>query len=128
MRELLELNRYVHDFTSAMWFCGSILMFLMVREARRLDASVEAGRAVLRVAGRIGYLTVPSLLITLVSGGVRAVTFTTYEYVGEVTSALVAILVVKHVLFAAIVTWGIWVHVTRRKLGMTARGPAPAPA
>lgn len=124
MRELLELNRYAHDFTAAMWVCGSILIWLICREADRAEASGDSGRMLQRLAGRIGLMTVPSLVISLATGGVRAVTFTRSEYVGEVTGALVTILVIKHVVFAALIAWGVWVHVRSRKLGSVHRGLA----
>ena len=34
VRELLELNRYLHDFTAAMWVSGSILIWLICSETR----------------------------------------------------------------------------------------------
>ncbi len=121
MRELLEFNRYAHDFTSAMWVCGSILIWMLAREAGRLDPLGESRPILLRLAGRMSLLTVPSLVITLASGGVRAVTFTRYEYAGEITTGLVVSLVVKHVLFAGVVAWGVCVHVRSRKLAAAFR-------
>ncbi len=124
MQELLELNRYMHDFTAAMWVCGSILIWLLCREARRLDVQAESVRVLLRLAGKISLITIPSLLIALASGGVRAVTFKRYEYAGEITTPLITMLVIKHVLFALFVTWGVWMHVRYRKLSAALRDTA----
>lgn len=124
LQELLELNRYMHDFTAAMWVCGSILIWLLCREAIRLDVQSETVRVLRRLAGKISLITIPSLLIALASGGVRAVTFKRYEYVGEITTPLITILVVKHVLFALFVAWGVWMHVRSRKLAAASRDAA----
>lgn len=110
MTELVHLNRYLHDFTSAMWVCGSILMWMVWRESQRDGVSAETGAMVERLVSKMTYLTIPALLITLASGGVRAFTFARYELVGEVTTSIVAGLVVKHILFALFVAWGVWIH------------------
>jgi len=110
LRELVELNRYLHDFTSALFFAGSLLIYLVWRESRRDGRSAETRNALASVAGKMWYLTIPSLVIALASGAVRAATFTKYEYVGEVTNSIITLLVVKHILYTAVVAWGIWVH------------------
>ena len=110
MKELIELNRYLHDFTSAMWACGSILIWLLSREARRAGASTDTVAVLLRLTGRLSYLTVTSLILTLASGGVRAATFAGYEHVGEITNRMIGIMIIKHAAFAAFVAWGIVVY------------------
>ena len=124
MQELLELNRYMHDFTAAMWVCGSILIWLLCHEAKRPDAQAETVRVLVRLAGKISLITIPSLLIALASGGVRAVTFKRYEYAGEITTPLITMLVIKHVLFAMLVAWGVWMHLRSRKLSAASRDVA----
>lgn len=110
MKELIAINRYVHDLSSAMWICGSFLMWLLDRESRRQAASPDAQRALMRLARKLRCLTLPALLITLATGGVRAATFARYEHPGEITTSTIATLVVKHVLFTFVVAWGLWVH------------------
>ena len=126
MKELIELNRYLHDFTSAMWVCGSILIWLLSREAQRSGASTDTVAALLRIAGRLSHLTVASLIVTLASGAVRAATFAGYEHVGEITSRMIGMMIIKHVVFAAFVVWGIGVHcrarALRRRTSATRRG------
>ena len=117
VNELVELNRYLHDFTAAMWTCGSVAVWLLLRAARR---RAGAARELARVAVRLQWVTIPSLAVTLVSGGVRAAAYTGYEYQGPITGAIMAILVAKHVVFLAVVTWGVWVHVTARRLAREA--------
>ena len=121
MRELVELNRYVHDFSAAMWTCGAVVVWLISRAARR-DAAALPGLA--GVARGLHWVTIPALVIALASGGVRAATYTSHEYTGPVTSALVAILAVKHVAFAAVVVWGLWVHAAARRLSNEGSTPA----
>lgn len=116
MRELLELNRYIHDFTAAMWVCGSILIWLVSREVSMGRAPADSVGVLQRVCGRVAYLSVPSLLIALGSGGVRALTFRQYEYVGEITNSLIAVLIIKHVIFVAFIIWGVMVHRRSRRL------------
>jgi len=113
LRELVELNRYVHDFSAAMWTCGAVAVWLVVRAARRDE---DALPSLAGVAMGLHWVTVPSLVIALASGGIRAAAYTSYEFTGPVTSSLVAILAVKHVVFAAVVAWGLWVHVAARRL------------
>ncbi|MHC4505325.1 MAG: hypothetical protein ACYTFI_18640 [Planctomycetota bacterium] len=113
MNELVELNRYLHDFTAAMWTCGAVAVWLLCRAARRSQA---AARELARVAVRLQWVTIPSLAVTLVSGGVRAAAYTGYEYQGPITGAVVTILVAKHAVFVAVVAWGVWVHVAARRL------------
>lgn len=110
MRELIEVNRWTHDFTAAMWCCGSVLIWLLCREAVVAGSAVEAARRILGSASKVAVLTIPSLVITLMSGAVRAFTFTTYEYVGPITTSMIVILVVKHVVFVCVIVWGIAVH------------------
>lgn len=121
MRELVELNRYLHDFASALFFAGSLLIYILWRESPRGERSSETREALAGVSGKMWYLTVPSLVIALASGGVRAATFAEYEYVGEVTGSIITLLVVKHVLYTAIAGWGIRVHWKARS------GAKPAP-
>lgn len=123
MKELIDINRYLHDFASAVWVCGSILLWMMLREARREGISTETAGVLVRLGARFQVLTIPALLITLATGGVRAATFAKYEYVGEITSSVVTGLIVKHILFAVVVGWGIWVHwKTRTSIGLSPDG------
>ena len=110
METLVDLNRYLHDFSSAMWVCGTILIWMLSCDRARPDAPRGTRRSLLEVAGRYRFLTIPSLIISLVSGGIRAAAYAKYEHVGEVTSATIATMILKHVVFAAFVMWGIWVH------------------
>ena len=116
MRELVELNRYVHDFASAVWVSGSVVIWLLCREIRLLESLSEAALALGRVARRFAFLTIPALIVTLVTGGIRAATYSRYEHTGEITAAMVWVLVAKHLVFAAFVAWGLWVHRASRKL------------
>ena len=122
MRELLELNRYAHDFGAALWVSGSLLLWLICREVMHLEPAAEARNALLCFAEKLSHLTVPALVIALASGGVRAITFQKYEYVGEITQALITLLIVKHVLFLAVIGWGIGMHVRARRLSVGATG------
>ena len=116
MKELLELNRYLHDFSSAMWVCGCILIWLLHREVRRNGTPPDAADALLRFAEKLAYLTIPSLIVSLATGGVRAATFASHEHIGTITGVTIAILAVKHVFFTVLVVWGIVVHWRSRGL------------
>ena len=110
MELLIDLNIYLHDFTSAMWVCGSILMWMLMRDATSGDASRDVTEALYRFAVRLRVLTIPSLCITLASGGIRAATFSTYEHAGPITTSVIVFLIIKHIAFAAFVAWGVWIH------------------
>ncbi len=110
MRELIELNRYLHDFASAVWIVGSIVLWMLMKEWRRDGILAETALVIARMAGQMRTITIPALIITLCSGGVRALTFSKYEYVGEITTSVIVSLAVKHVVFALIIGWGVWIH------------------
>jgi len=115
LRELVELNRYLHDFASALFFAGSLVIYLVWRESRRDGCSAETRQALHGAAAGMWYLTIPSLVIALASGGVRAATFTKYEYVGEITNSIIIILIAKHIFYTIFVAGGIWVHWKARR-------------
>ena len=123
MDELLHLNRYLHDFTAAMWVCGSILVWFLCREGASDELTPESERFLQRLAGKFCWITIPSLVVSLASGGVRAMTFKQYEHPGELDSSLITMLIVKHVVFAVFVAWGIAVHLRSRGLGTSAQSP-----
>ena len=60
MIALIDLNRYTHDFTSAMWVCGSILLYVILREYEAADVSDATQTALGRLMATIRLLTVPS--------------------------------------------------------------------
>jgi uncharacterized membrane protein len=110
MKELIDINRYLHDFTSALWVSGSILLWLLLREARPSDVGVEARRMLGRLGRLVMRITIPAFVLSLATGTVRAATFSKYEHIGEITQATITILVVKHIAFTALVAWGVWLH------------------
>lgn len=122
MRELLELNRYAHDFTAAMWVCGSILIWMLCREVKIQNIVSDTLRTFARTTRKISFITIPSLFIALGSGGVRALTFKDYEYNGEITRELIIMLIVKHALFTAFIIWGIVIHVKSYGLDASREG------
>jgi ABC-type Co2+ transport system permease subunit len=109
----VELNKYLHDSSAAMWICLAIVTWLLCRLARRADA---AAHELAVVAAGLGSLMTPALVVALATGGARAAAYTTYEYRGEITGTMIAILAVKHAIFAASVAWGVWVLVAARRL------------
>lgn len=128
MRLLVDLNGFLHDFTSALFFCGSILLWFLLRELSRGSVLPETGQALSRLARKLSSVTLPSLIIALATGGVRAATFAEYEYTGEITGAIITALVVKHIVFTAFVACGIWVHWKMRKGPPFARDSVGTPA
>jgi uncharacterized membrane protein len=128
LRLLVDLNGFLHDFTSALFFCGSILLWFLLRESRRDGVLPETRQALSRLARKLWSVTLPSLIVALATGGVRAATFAEYEYAGEITGTIVTALVVKHIVFTAFVAWGIWVHWKMRKSPPFARDSVGTPA
>ncbi len=110
IKELIEMNRYLHDFTSALWVCGSILLWMLRRELMRTELSSETRTVLARLVGKLFPITLTALAVTLASGGIRALTFAEYEHVGAITTLTIVTLVVKHVAFTAFVAWGLWIH------------------
>lgn len=124
MRELVELNRYLHDFASAVWIVGSIVLWMLMKEWRRDGIVAETALVIARIAGQMRTITIPALIITLCSGGVRALTFSKYEYVGEITTSVIVSLAVKHVVFALIIGWGVWIHWQWRGIPKPSQSPS----
>ena len=110
MREVANLNAYLHDFTSALWVCGSVLLFWLGRELRPLEPASATAAVLRRLVIQLKRLTVPGLIITLLSGGGRALMFERWEYGAPLTRDVVMLLIVKHIFFAGVVGWGVWVH------------------
>ena len=126
MSELVHTNRYVHDFASALWICGTILMWMIERRPRAEGVGQETLTVLARLARQLWFITVPALVVSLASGGVRAATFARYEHPDEITASTVSILVAKHVVFAALVVWGVWVHWRSSSIAhLAAKGAAP---
>jgi hypothetical protein len=113
---IVDLNGYLHDFTSALWIVGSILLLMMRRETRKPDVSDGTLVVLARLARTIRRISVPALVITLCTGGVRAATFAHYEHPGEVTRSIIVMLIVKHVIFTAVIAWGVWIHLKSRSI------------
>ncbi len=110
MAIVFDLNRYLHDFTSALWVAGSILIWLMMREGTTSEPGPETQTILARLISQVRFMTIPALVLTLCTGGVRAVTFEQYELVGDLNNAVIATLIIKHIAFTIFVSWGIWIH------------------
>jgi len=117
VREIANLNAYLHDFTSALWVCGSLLLWWLGRELRGLNQDSQASAALRRIVLRLKRVTVPSLVLALLFGVVRAMLFERYEYGAPLTRDIVILLVLKHIVFAGVVAWGLWIHATVRGPG-----------
>ena len=114
MKEIASLNAYLHDFTSALFICGSILLWWLGKELRFLEPGSSAAAPMRRIVLRLKRITIAGLALSILFGIGRALMFERYEYGAELNRRILLVLIIKHLVFAGIVVWGLWVHATVR--------------
>ena len=102
------------------WKTLGLLLWWLGRELRALEPVSPTSAALRLIVLKMKRLTVTSLVLALLFGVGRALMFERYEYGAPLTHGIVILLIVKHIFFAGIVAWGLWVHIT-------VRGRKPAP-
>jgi uncharacterized membrane protein len=112
---LIILNNFMHDLAAAMWFCGTIVLFITLKSYGH-----EGGEGIKPYAKKLFYkikkITNASLIIVLLGGIIRAVNYSRYEWLPALGRDQVILLIIKHVLLIGIVIAGIFlqIHLTRR--------------
>jgi len=93
--QLTILNAFVHDVATGTWISSLILMSVLRAETRQ-PAWAAAASLVPPLAGKFMLLTWASLVIILLTGVVRMVTWKVFGWTGDISRDRVALLKVKH--------------------------------
>jgi hypothetical protein len=103
---LIILNNFMHDLAAAMWFCGTIVLFIILKSYGH-----EGGEGIKPYAKKLFYK-----IKKITNASLRAVNYNRYEWLPALGRDQVLLLIIKHVLLIGIVIAGIFlqVHLTRR--------------
>lgn len=111
---LITLNNFIHDLAAAMWLCGTLIIYVIVKRGLEIDQA-EATNFVRRVYKTFSRVTNLSLAVVLLGGVVRAFAYRKYEWAPALGRDQVTLLVIKHILLAVIVLAGIWIQTTANR-------------
>lgn len=107
---LITLNNFFHDLATAIWFCGTITIFIVVMEGVKSD-QIELKNFVKKVYRRFLWLTNISLVIVILGGLIRAFNYKKYEWAEALGRDQILLLIVKHILWGLIVIAGIFLQI-----------------
>jgi uncharacterized membrane protein len=103
---LLAINRYGHDFSSAMWVAGIFFLYILNKEAK-VRRNPILSEFVFRIYRKLNVLLWVSFVLILLCGTVRAVTYRQFEWNENMGQYQVWLLLIKHIVFFFIVVLGI---------------------
>jgi uncharacterized membrane protein len=95
--QLTILNAFVHDVATGTWISSLILMSVLRSETRKAAWSASAA-LVPPLAGKFMLLTWASLVVILLTGVVRMLTYKLFGWTGDVSRDRVRLLKIKHAL------------------------------
>lgn len=102
---LIILNNFFHDLAAAMWFCGTLTLLFIYR---KFEAQNERDAALYRsLFMQVKQITNWSMVFVVLGGIVRAVNYRQYEWLPFLGRGQVTLLIIKHILLAFIVVFGI---------------------
>lgn len=107
---LITLNNFIHDLAAAVWFCGTLIIFIIVREGVKRDR-VEVNNFIKNVYKRLLWITRISLAMVLLGGLIRAFSYRKYEWAAALGRNQVDLLIIKHLLLGVIVLAGIYIQI-----------------
>lgn len=106
--QLTILNAFVHDVATGTWISSLILMSVLRSETRQ-PAWLVASALVPPLAAKFMWLTWASLIVILLTGVVRMVTWKVFGWTGDISRDRVHLLKVKHaVLGIAFLAGTVW--------------------
>ena len=110
---LITVNTFVHDFASAMFIAGVIILVILAKEVekRQSKETLELYRSVF---GKFSPLILISLVLIIICGVVRLVYYD-YQVPADFARTRVDILVIKHILLSVIVGYDIYLHFKLKK-------------
>jgi uncharacterized membrane protein len=113
MAVLVLLNNFLHDFSAAGWIFGTVILWAILRKD---IPSVEAGQIIAAVLKIDMLLMRFSLTGIIVFGLLRALAYKTYEWNAAAGKGQITLLVVKHIILAAVLVVGLGCYFRARKI------------
>lgn len=111
---LVTLNNFAHDLAAAVWFCGTLLAYIAVRDGIR-KGGPETREFASGIALKMCRVANAALVVVIAGGVVRALAYTRYEWAEAAGRGQVRLLVLKHVLLFCIVALGAYLQVRLRR-------------
>lgn len=103
---LVLLNNYLHDLAAAL-LLSSMVLLLVLAGVAEAQGGTEAKQVFVRTYRRFSRFALGSLLVIVLGGVVRTITYRQYEWAWAAGRGQVTALLVKHVILFAIVIVGI---------------------
>ncbi len=113
MAILVLLNNFLHDFSAAGWIFGTLILWVILRKD---FPSAEAGQIIAAVLKIDMLLMRLSLTGIIVFGLLRALAYKTYEWNAAAGKGQITLLVVKHIILAAVLVVGFSCYLRARKI------------
>lgn len=110
---LITANIFIHDFASAMFIAGIILLAILVSEVER-QRSKETLSLYRSVSKKFSPLILISLVLIFICGFFRLLYYD-YQIPDDFAQTRVNLLMIKHILLSIIVGYGIYLHFKLRK-------------
>lgn len=106
---LVLLNNYLHDLAAAVLIASMILLFVLVREVERQGE--EAKALFVKVYRKFSLVSLASLIIIILGGIVRTITYRQYEWAWAAGRGQVTVLIAKHIILFTLVGVGIYLWI-----------------
>lgn len=107
---LVLLNNYLHDLAAAVLISSMILLFVMARGVER-QGGEELKALFVKVYKKFSLVPLMSLVIIILGGIVRTITYRQYEWAWAAGRGQVTALVVKHIILFTLVGVGIYLWI-----------------
>ena len=120
MYTLVILNKYLHDFSSGLFFACLVIAWVLRREARK-NGGHEVFVSLYATMNMVFWL---SLALTIVFGACRAWAFPyyeQYEWRPGMEGPVRMLIIVKHIIFTVLVSAAIWYWWATGKIMATKR-------
>lgn len=108
-------NNFLHDFAVALWLCSVITAYFLEKEVIK-DGSETALKFLLKIYKKWTGVFWISLIVIFITGIIRAVSYSRFEWIESAGNLQVGILIFKHILFTVVVITGIvyWIRLGKR--------------
>lgn len=107
---LVMLNNFYHDFASAILVVCTVLMFVSVKYGESI-ASNDFNKFLAMLFPRLMHASVITLVLLLFAGVIRSFTYSWYEWVGDLGSTQIIVLIFKHVLMFSVTAYLIYIWI-----------------
>lgn len=105
---LITINNFAHDFVSALFIAGIILLIILAREVEK-HKTAETISLYRSVSRKFSPLIFISLVLIFVLGFFRYLTYD-YTFSESFARTRINILIIKHLILLCIVGYGIYLH------------------